>query len=113
MKAQNPRPHTRKYQDEFRYERNMPYLRQKAQAVFRGETWILAFEDWCNLWTPERWVNRGKGTDQLCMTRIDLDGPWSVENSIIMVRYDSIIKTKQWLMAKRRGIKNGTPSSTN
>lgn len=107
-----PRYQMRKYQDQFRHERNLPYHRQKAQAVFRGETWLISFEDWCDLWTDELWAKRGKATDDYCMTRKDLDGPWSKENCIVMVRYDSLIKTKEWIMIKRKQ-RNGTQNLVN
>ena len=92
------RPHCWLYQDPHQHELHRPYLLRKAQANFRGEEWQLSFEDFCYLWsTPELWAQRGRGGDQLVMTRLDPEKPWNLANCLLM--------THSQHMKRRQGMK--------
>lgn len=75
--------------------RNTAWNRARAQAQFRGEDWSLSFEDFCELWTEERWPQRGRGIDCLCMSRLDPEGCWDRDNTVLIER-------QQHLKAKNR-----------
>jgi hypothetical protein len=68
------------------HRKYLPFLRARAQANFRLEDWLMSFDEYQQLWTHERWELRGKGTNDLCMTRVDHDGPWSIDNCHIVTR---------------------------
>lgn len=73
------------------------YLKHRAQAVHRGESYELTFDDWCSLWTDESWSQRGRKVDDLCLTRWDYAGEWSMVNVIICTRRDHFrIKTGKY-----------------
>jgi hypothetical protein len=61
----------------------IPWLKARAQANFRNEEWLLTFEDWFALWDGI-WHQRGRDSDDLCLARMDMSGPWSVANVEIM-----------------------------
>lgn len=71
--------------DEYKHSMYTPWQRMKAQANFRGEEFTLKFEDFYNLW-KDHWPQRGRGIDDLCMSRNDHSGPWSKKNTIIITR---------------------------
>jgi hypothetical protein len=61
------------------------WLRQRAQARYRSEPWALRFEDFEHMWAGQ-WHLRGRGVDNVCMSRVDRDQPWCVENCRIITR---------------------------
>lgn len=98
-----PRPETRKYIDPYYHVRNVPYLRQKAQAIFRGEIWNITFLEWCSFWTEDLWNKRGKSSDNVCMTRIDYTKPWTADNVKVVTRNSQIKEALNQPGRKRRG----------
>jgi hypothetical protein len=77
------------YPDPFDRQRNKTWHRMRAQANYRGEPWDLSFEDYKLFWpTEELWRQRGRGAEELCMTRLDPEGAWSRTNSVVLPRID-------------------------
>lgn len=64
-----------------------PWQMAKAQANFRLEEWDLDFEEYYKLWEPH-WENRGRGTQDMCMTRIDVEKAWSKKNVHVITRME-------------------------
>lgn len=55
--------------------------RNRAQAKHRGQTWEIDENTFCDLWMEDdKHLRRGKGPNDLCMTRKDKDKPWTVDN---------------------------------
>lgn len=97
-----PRPHTwLSGPDELRHSMYVPWLKAKAQANFRKEHWELTFDEWADLWKND-WDNRGRSGDNVCMTRVDPDGAWSKDNTILMSRKEHLILQGE----RRRGTTN-------
>ena len=69
------------------HDQYVAWGRARAQALWRGEAWELTFEEFRTVWGAD-WSRRGRGSDDLCMTRQDLTGPWSVHNVELMTRAD-------------------------
>lgn len=69
------------------HEKYKAYLVSKAQASFRGEPWLMTFEDYCDAWGIH-WNLRGRDSTDLCMTRINLTGPWQKDNVMLIERGD-------------------------
>jgi hypothetical protein len=63
----------------------IPYLRHKAQARYRAELFDLTFDEYKELWW-ELWEQRGRRSEDLCMTRIDPEGVWTKDNCEIITR---------------------------
>ena len=75
-----PRPHVWKTgPDPVRHQKFIAWGRARAQAHFRGEEWLLTFEDWETAWADE-WHRRGRGPDNLFLVRTDPELPWAIEN---------------------------------
>lgn len=86
MPKQGPRPHTWKYpNDAVMRAKNTAYQRHRCQALYRDEPYELSFEDYCEMWGDD-WHKRGRGSQDLCMHRIDIDTPWSKHNIEIVER---------------------------
>lgn len=88
MSRQGPRPHTwcsgPDLETHLKYR---AWVQARNQALWRGETWCIPFEEYCAMW-KEHWHQRGRTVDDYCMTRLDDQGPWDNTNAVIMQRYD-------------------------
>jgi hypothetical protein len=81
-----PRPHTWVTGlDPVRHDQYSAFLKARAQANFRGETWLLTFEDYEHLWSGQ-WHLRSRDSDGLSMSRLNPDQPWSTANCFIATR---------------------------
>ena len=88
------RPYTWKAgPDELRHKQYLIWLQQRNQANFRKEVWTLSFEEWLSLW-KDKWHLRGRSKNSLCMSRRDPQGPWSIDNAIVVNRYEHIKKVR-------------------
>ena len=67
----------------------MSWLRMKAQAKYRNEGWDLTWEQYQEVWEG-KWHMKGRGSDQLCLTRIDWAGPWNINNISIVFRLEHL-----------------------
>lgn len=76
----------RKYSDPQLHARYRPFVRSRNQAAFRNEEWLLSFEEYCEFWTWDLWVQRGRKGHQLVLTRKDRDQPWTTANCMIVTR---------------------------
>lgn len=75
------------YQDDpLKQDKYYAYLKHRNQAVYRGETYLLLFEDWCEFWPDAEWIKRGRGGEDLCLTRYDFSSEWSVVNCVVCTR---------------------------
>ena len=87
-----PRPHVWKSgPDPVEHRKYLNWLQQRAQARFRGEQWHLDFETWKLIWGAD-WHNKGRGSDNLCMTRQDDQGAWTQHNVEIVTRREHVIR---------------------
>jgi len=75
--------------DEYKHSMYMPWQKAKAQANFRGEGWELEFEDFFNIWNGY-WDQRGRASEDLCLTRIDPELAWSWANCELIVRAEHL-----------------------
>ena len=71
------------------------WMKRKAQAKFRKEEWELQWEDFYELW-KDCWHLKGRLADDVCMTRDDIEKPWSKENTIIISRREHLKRQKQF-----------------
>jgi hypothetical protein len=95
-----PKPTAWIYKDPFDHERHIPYLRWRAQCVFRKEAVDLPIEDWFELWKdPKVWANRGRHSSAYVLKRINDHEPWSYVNCVIITRREHIqmIRAEQTL----------------
>lgn len=85
-----PRPHVWVVgPDEFKHSMYTPWQMSSCQARFRGEEWDLTFDEYYNLWKKD-WHNRGRKPDNVCMTRKDPSGAWTMGNVEIITRLEHI-----------------------
>lgn len=57
------------------------YNRSKAQAQYLGQEWDLEWEDYLWIWLEnEAWRYKGRGSESLCLGRIDSAKPWTKKN---------------------------------
>ena len=83
--------------------------RGRAQATYRGQVWEIDEEQFIALWLEQdRYKSRGRSPHSLCMTRIDKQLPWRVDNVKFATRrehfkeiYKGIPKKSRKLECKR------------
>ena len=71
--------------DPVRHAQYVAWGRARAQALYRGEGWDMTFDEFAEIWGTD-WPRRGRASQDLCMTRPDLDLPWSVHNAELITR---------------------------
>ena len=73
--------------DPIRHKLWVQALRAKAQAHFRKEGWYIETEEYIQLWLKDDlYKQKGRRIGDLCLCRIDVDGPWSLDNIHIIPR---------------------------
>lgn len=87
--ARGPRPHTWKVQGQEAHDQFVSWQRAKAQANFRGEVWLLSFEQYQEAWQGQ-WSLRGRCRGDHCLTRIDPEGAWEPSNLSVMPRIEHL-----------------------
>jgi hypothetical protein len=66
---------------------HMDFLRARCQARYRKEEWTLLLEDYIDLWMKDdNYLNKGRGRENVCLTRKDPDLAWSKDNVCIITR---------------------------
>lgn len=89
------------YPDDFTNQRRLAWIRSKCQAQYRQEQWNLSFDEFCAIWsTPELFVQRGRGRNDLVLVRYHNNQAWSLANCRIITRHNqlkilSAIKTRR------------------
>jgi hypothetical protein len=89
--------------DPFNRELYYAFLKHRSQANYRGEAHTLDFAEWQEFWTEDRWHSRGRGQDDLVLTRTDPEQGWSKLNCELITRRQHFARKKAQ-NAKRRGI---------
>jgi hypothetical protein len=81
-----PRPHTWVTgTDPKTHAQYRAFVQCRNQAQWRGEIWQITFEQYQLLW-QHKWVNRGRSSDQYCITRADMSLPWNMSNALVITR---------------------------
>lgn len=90
--ASGPRPHTwLSGPDILRHEQHIAWLKHKSQAAYRSEPHDITYEQWCDIWNQgNAWELRGRRSTATVLTRIDIEGAWTVSNVHIMTRRDHL-----------------------
>ena len=79
--------------DKETHAKYMPFLKAKAQANYRQEGWNMVFDEWLVLWN-DKWHNRGRASTDYCLTRIDYEKPWSLNNCEVIERKEHLRRMK-------------------
>ena len=74
--------------DPITHDKYYAFLKHRAQAKYRGETYLLTWQDWQRLWPNKLWARRGRGPNQLSLTMKDKKLGWCVHNLQIRTRTD-------------------------
>jgi hypothetical protein len=76
--------------------------RRRAQAKFRGEQWLITESEYIELWRKDDLYQRkGRSVNDLCMTLVDPDLPWTLDNIEIITRSVHYRRTNQGKFRKR------------
>ena len=64
------------------------FLKHRAQARYRGESYSLDFSDWEQFWPPELYEQRGTSSHNLCLRQIDPEGGWHAHNCEVVTVHE-------------------------
>lgn len=101
MPRNAPRPHCWKVQGEIPHKQHIAWLRAKAQANYRGEVWLLTFEEFQRVWLGY-WELRGRGATDYVMSRDDPEGAWAIGNVSCVRRIDYLSRQSEYKECKLR-----------
>ena len=68
-----------------RHDKFLKWHQQRNQAMWRGENWAITFEEFEELWA-DKWDQRGRRPQDLCMVRQDYLKDWDLDNVHIVTR---------------------------
>ena len=106
MPRSGPRPHCWKVQGELNHQQYLAFLQMRAQANYRGERFILTFEEFQSLWQTN-WDSKGRGADDYCLTRKNPTGDWCLDNVQCVRRVEHLRRQKLYKKDKQKnGNKN-------
>ena len=80
--------------DPITHDKYYAYLKHKAQAKYRGEAYDLTWEDWTEFWEGDRWFQRGRKGEDLCLRQIDQSLGWSRDNCEVVTRREHFAQRK-------------------
>lgn len=75
--------------DEYKHKFYRAFAQQRNQAQWRNEGWTMSFEEWFDFW-GEDIERRGRGAEDLAMTRKDSSQPWTLENVELITRKEHL-----------------------
>lgn len=99
-RAGKPRPQTWVIKDPEGHRKYLPWLRAKAQTDYRVREglekggWNLTFRQFEKLW-GSLWDLRGRASTDYCLTRLDVEKPWTVKNCVVITRAESLSLARQ------------------
>ena len=71
--------------------------RAKAQAKYRGELWEITEQEYIDIWRKDdAYLKKGRGLECLCLTRIDFDLDWTVDNVELISRHEHYKKCSSY-----------------
>lgn len=77
--------------DPRRHDQYTAWQRHRSQARFRGESHSIDFETWVSLWeVDDLWSRRGRHRESVCLTQIDLELGWHIDNVTIIPRIEQL-----------------------
>lgn len=76
--------------DPIRREKYYAFLKHRAQAKYRNEPYELTWEQWEAKWSDSDFLNRGRKTTSVCISRINQSEPWSDSNCEVVLRTDHL-----------------------
>ena len=80
--------------DPIRHDKFVAWHRHRSQANHRREPYALTFEEFETIW-GELWSQRGRGSDDLCLTRQDPELAWDATNTIVITRKQHLTRMRQ------------------
>lgn len=78
-----------RYRNALLNEQSLGYTRFVSQARFRGEEVELTREQWFDLW-EHYWPLRGRHSTDYCISRLDHQKSWSIDNVIVRPRHEHL-----------------------
>lgn len=72
------------------------FLKHRSQAKHRKDEYEITYDEWCKLWPIDLWRKRGRGADDLCLSRIDYDLPWSLINCHVVTRREHLKRNHEF-----------------
>jgi len=98
-RPKGPDLNCRLYADFDRHDQHWAYMRKRAQAKYRGESWTLTIDEWFALWdTSGQWHNRGRHPHASAVFMRDPERGWHVWNVEVCdrtLRLRELMKIKQ------------------
>lgn len=95
------RPHLWKVQGEIPHQQYLAWLQMRAQANYRKEIFALTFEEFQQLWI-DRWEQKGRASDDYCLTKEDPEGAWIWGNVLCIPRVEHLRRQKLYKALKKQ-----------
>jgi len=82
--------------DPVEHDKYYSFLKHRTQAVYRGESHSLTWDDWERLWPTEQWLQRGRTKHSLCLMQLDPEAGWHTYNVEVVERIVYLLRSKEY-----------------
>jgi hypothetical protein len=82
------------------HDKYYAWLKHRAQCKFRNEDYNLSWEDWQTLWCDDKFLQRGRTRDSLCLYKLEIDGVWDISNVQVGTRMEYLARGKEYRNAR-------------
>ena len=82
--------------DPLKHEKYYAWLKHRSQARYRKEDYDITWEQWEQLWSDGDFELRGRGKDDLCLSRKDPNQSWSVDNCQVVTRSSHLARNGEF-----------------
>lgn len=96
------------HEDDLYYQLHRAFWTQRGRAKNRGIAFELSFDEWLNIWLSSgRLAERGKGKGRYCMSRINDEGAYEVNNVFIQTFGENIreARKREWASGAREHLR--------
>jgi len=80
---------------------NRWFVISRNMAKSRGEVWCITFEEFFDIWnTDDRWLYRGRRSNDYNLSRIDMAGEWHTQNVEVITRKEMLQREARYKKEK-------------
>jgi len=77
------------------HEKYYAWQKHRAQAMYRNESYSITWEEWQKIWPTDLFLQRGRGSDDLCLMIIDRDLGWHYNNVTVLPRKEQLQRARE------------------
>lgn len=82
--------------DPFKREKYYAWLKHRAQAKYRKESYAITWPQWDTLWSDDDFRKRGRRKTDLVLMKLNPKAAWSYNNCTVVVRIEYLKRAAEY-----------------